>query len=56
MTTPSDHGRVAFGDFIKVAGHLVPRTISLAGRGYALTIRLDKPKVEFLPESAVHAR
>ena len=49
-------GRVALGDFIKVAGHLLPRTISLAGRGCTLTIRLDQPKVEFLPEPGARAR
>ena len=47
---------MAFDDFVKVAGHLVPRKISLAGLGYALTIRLDQPKVEFLPESEARAR
>jgi len=56
VAPPSGPGRVAFGDFIKVAGHLVPRTISLAGLGYALTIRLDQPKVEFLPEPGSRAR
>jgi tetratricopeptide (TPR) repeat protein len=49
-------GPVAYGDFVKLAGHLVPRKISLAGLGYALTIRLDQPKVEFLPESGARGR
>jgi tetratricopeptide (TPR) repeat protein len=56
MASSSGQGRVAFGDFVKVAGHLVPRQISLAGIGYALTIRLDQPKAEFLPEPGSRAR
>ena len=48
--------RVVLDDFIKVAGRLVPRKISLVGFGYSLTIRMDQPKIEFLPESGTPAR
>ncbi|MDD5627585.1 MAG: tetratricopeptide repeat protein [Elusimicrobia bacterium] len=47
---------VTFDDYVKVAGRLVPRTVSVAGRGYTLTIKLDRPKVEFLPDRGARAR
>jgi hypothetical protein len=50
MALPAGQGQVAFGDVVKLAGHLVPRRISLAGLGYALRITMDKPKIEFVPE------
>ncbi|MCX5795467.1 MAG: tetratricopeptide repeat protein [Elusimicrobia bacterium] len=56
LTPPAGQAAVGFGDFAKVAGHLVPRTISVAGLGYALTIKLDQPKIEFLPEPGTQKR
>jgi hypothetical protein len=56
MTLPAGQGQVAFDDFVKISGHLLPRKISLSGFGYALSIIMDKPKVEFRPEPAAQAR
>jgi tetratricopeptide (TPR) repeat protein len=50
VETPDGGARVALGDYVRIDGRLVPRQASLSGRGYSFVLRLDAPKVEFLPE------
>ncbi|MBI5241121.1 MAG: tetratricopeptide repeat protein [Elusimicrobia bacterium] len=48
--TPDGQARVVFSDFARTEGRLIPRGVSLSGRGFSFGIRLDQAKVEFLPE------
>lgn len=51
METPDGGARVVLGDYARVDGRQVPRRAALSGRGYSFVLRLDAPKVEFLPEA-----
>jgi len=48
MQLPAIKGKIIVDDFDKVRGHAIFRKFTLAGLGYALTIRLGQFKVDFV--------